>query len=144
MPGSIETRVAAEIGHRVAHRGEVDDRGHAGEVLHEHARGHELQLADTGLGRGTRPVGERADVVGVDVRAVLVAQQVLEQDAQRIRERVRIVDHLVEPVEVVRAVADGEAGAGTEAVEGHERKLPAYRPPLCSLGFARGLARPHG
>ena len=27
-------RVAAEIGHRVAHRREVDDRGHAGEVLH--------------------------------------------------------------------------------------------------------------
>ena len=29
--------VAAERRHRVAHRGEVDDRGHAGEVLH-HAR----------------------------------------------------------------------------------------------------------
>ena len=31
-------RVAAQLGHRVAHRGEVDDRGHAGEVLHHHAR----------------------------------------------------------------------------------------------------------
>ena len=27
-------RVAAQVGHRVAHRGEVDDAGHAGEVLH--------------------------------------------------------------------------------------------------------------
>jgi hypothetical protein len=31
-------RVAAELAHRVAHRGEVDDGGHAGEVLHQHAR----------------------------------------------------------------------------------------------------------
>ena len=31
-------RVAAELPHRVAHRGEVDDRRNAGEVLHQHAR----------------------------------------------------------------------------------------------------------
>ena len=36
--------VAAEVGHRVAHRGEVDDRGHAGEVLHHDARGREGDL----------------------------------------------------------------------------------------------------
>ena len=30
--------IAAEVGHRVAHRGEVDDRGHAGEVLEQDAR----------------------------------------------------------------------------------------------------------
>ena len=30
--------VAAHVPHRVAHRGQVDDGGHAGEVLHEHAR----------------------------------------------------------------------------------------------------------
>ena len=30
-------RVAAEVGHRLAHGGEVDDAGHAGEVLHDHA-----------------------------------------------------------------------------------------------------------
>ena len=37
-------RVAAHLGHRVAHRGEVDDRGHAGEVLHQHAGGRERDL----------------------------------------------------------------------------------------------------
>ena len=32
-------RVAAQVVHRVAHRGQVDDRGHAGEVPVEHPRG---------------------------------------------------------------------------------------------------------
>ncbi len=39
-----------------------------------------------GFGRGAGAVGERADVVGADVLAVFVAQQVLEQDPQRIRQ----------------------------------------------------------
>ena len=43
-------RVAAELAHRVAHRGEVDDRGDAGEVLEEHAPGRERDLL-RGLGR---------------------------------------------------------------------------------------------
>ena len=37
-------RVAAHLRDRVAHRREVDDRGHAGEVLHQHARGREGDL----------------------------------------------------------------------------------------------------
>ena len=73
--------VAAEIGHRVAHRGEVDDGGDAGEVLEQHARGAEGDLVS---GRGLRlPGAERADRVGADGGAVLAAQQVFEQDAQR-------------------------------------------------------------
>ena len=44
-------RVAAHLRHRVAHRRQVDDRGHAGEVLHQHARGRERDLlARLGLG----------------------------------------------------------------------------------------------
>ena len=31
-------RIAAERGHGVAHRGEIDHRGHAGEILHQYAR----------------------------------------------------------------------------------------------------------
>ena len=38
-------RVAAEVGHRLAHGGQVDDAGHAGEVLHDHPRRGELDLA---------------------------------------------------------------------------------------------------
>ena len=42
-----------------------------------------------------------------DVGAVFVAQQVLEQDPQRVRQRARIVDDGVEPEDVVGTVADG-------------------------------------
>ena len=49
--------------HRVAHRGEVDDRGHAGEVLQQHARRHEGDLAASASAFGV-PARERLDVVG--------------------------------------------------------------------------------
>ena len=68
-------RVAAELDDGLAHGGQVDDAGHAGEVLHDHARRRELDL---GVGLGVRvPRRERAHVVGGDVGAVLGAQQVL-------------------------------------------------------------------
>ena len=52
--------IAAEVGHGVAHRREVDDRRHAGEVLEQDARGHERDL---GLGGDAGPPGsERLDV----------------------------------------------------------------------------------
>ena len=35
--GLILAGVATEVGDGLAHRGEVDDAGHAGEVLHDHA-----------------------------------------------------------------------------------------------------------
>ena len=38
-------RIAAELGHRVAHRGQIDDGGNAGEILHEHARRPKGDLA---------------------------------------------------------------------------------------------------
>src|SRR5207247_3534035 len=57
-------RITAEARHRVAHRGEVGDRGNAGEVLHEDPRGHELELATRSEERrGGR--GWRWDVSGI-------------------------------------------------------------------------------
>ena len=83
-------RVAAEVDDRLAHRGEVDDAGHAGEVLHDHARGRELDL---GVGLGVLvPRAERADVVGGDVRAVLGAQQVLQQHLEAVRQGLAALD----------------------------------------------------
>ena len=71
--------VAAQAGQGVAHGGEVDDAGDAGEVLHEHAFGGERDLVGgvagpltVALGVGT-PVGHGHDVVRCDVGAVLVA-----------------------------------------------------------------------
>jgi hypothetical protein len=73
-------RVPAQGGDGLAHGGEVDDAGDAGEVLHDHAGGGELDL---GVRLGGRvPAGERPDVVGGDVGAVLGAQQVLQEDLE--------------------------------------------------------------
>ncbi len=51
-------RVAAEGRDGLAHGSEVDDAGNAGEVLHDHARGRELDLG-VGLGRRV-PRAERS------------------------------------------------------------------------------------
>ena len=72
--------IAAEGLDGVAHGGEVDDGGDAGEVLHEDAGGHVGDFA-AGLGLGV-PVGEELDVVGGHVDAVFAAQQVFEQNFQ--------------------------------------------------------------
>ena len=56
--------VAAKGAHGVAHGGEVDDGGDAGEVLHEDARGHIGDLARW-LG-GCGPLGKELDVVRGD------------------------------------------------------------------------------
>jgi len=76
--------ISAEAHDAVAHRGKIDDRRHAGEVLEEDARGHEGDLL-LRLGRQV-PAGQRLDVVAVDEPAVLTAQQVLEQDLERVRQ----------------------------------------------------------
>ena len=73
-------RIAAQPEDAVAHRGEVDDGRHAGEVLEEDAGGHERDLLRR-LARDVPP-GERPDVVGVDEPAVLAPEQVLQQDLQ--------------------------------------------------------------
>ncbi len=61
--GLIRRGVAAELDDGLAHRGEVDDRGDAGEVLHDDPRGGELDLG-VRLGVGP-PAGERLDLGGV-------------------------------------------------------------------------------
>ena len=76
--------IAAEANHAVAHRGEVDDTGDAGEVLKQHARGRErnllLQL------RAWLPPCQRLDVVRVHEARVFVAKQIFEKDLQRVRQ----------------------------------------------------------
>ena len=109
-------RVAAEIGHRVAHRGEVDDRRHAGEVLEKHPRGREGHLVGR-LGRCV-PARDRLDVGRRDGLAVLPAQDVLEEDPQRVRQARDVVVFLkgVEPEDLVLGVGDGQGAACAEAV----------------------------
>ena len=118
-------RVAAEVGDRLAHRGEVDDAGHAGEVLHDHARRGELDL---GVGLGVLvPRAEGADVVGGDVGAVLGAQQVLQQHLEAVGQGLAALDR-GEAVDLVGLLTDLERAVGIEAVRaGHRGSLQIVR-----------------
>ncbi len=77
-------RVAAQMAHGVAHRGEINDGRNAGEILQEHARGHEGNFFFGGSpGAGRVPSGECANIVGENKTAVLVTEQIFEQYFQR-------------------------------------------------------------
>ena len=85
--GLIFVGVAPERDDRVAHRGEVDDGRHAGEVLHEDPLGGEGDLLRVVAGRlavarsaSRAQRARRLDVGRADLDAVLVAQQVLQED----------------------------------------------------------------
>jgi hypothetical protein len=77
-------RVAAEPDDAVAHGGEIDHGWDAGEVLKQDARGREGDLL-LHLRRDVPPA-KRFDILRVDEPRVFTAQQVLEQDFQRIRQ----------------------------------------------------------
>ena len=114
-------RVAAEPRDAVAHRRQVDDRRDAGEVLEQHACRRERDLL---LRRALHvPARQRFDVGRLHEPAVLVAQQVLEQDLQRERQAAR--SQGTRPrcsagrLKIwYGAAAHRECGAGAEAVHG--------------------------
>ena len=70
-----EPGVGAHFGERVAHGGEIDDTGHAGEVLQQDARRHEADLLGVGSADTARHI---IDIGSGDLTAVLIAEQVLE------------------------------------------------------------------
>ncbi len=104
-------RIAAEVGHRVAHDREVHDRGDAGEVLEDDTRRHERDL---GLGRLARPPGGQGLDIGLgDDAAARVPEQVLQQDPHHDRQPGRPGPALerIQPIEVREARAKGRPGA---------------------------------
>ena len=123
--------VAAEGLHGVAHGGEIDDGGDAGEVLHEDAGRHVGDLAG-GLGVGV-PVGEELDVVGGDAAAVFVAEEIFEKDAQGEGQAGEVDAGGFEGVEAEDGVGGGARLEGGLALEGvricgrHERHSPMRR-----------------
>ncbi len=99
--------IAAERLDGVAHGGEIDDGGHAGEILHKDAGRHVGDFA-AGLGFCV-PVGEEFNVGGGDVDSVFAAQQIFKQDFEAEGQAVKIE----------AAVAIRAAGAkGREAIDG--------------------------
>ena len=116
-------RVAAERLDPVAHGGEVDDRRHAGEVLHQHPRRPVGDLARVPAALG-RPFGEGADVVDGDGLAVLEAQHVLQNDLKRCRQATEIAETCrlgrSDRVEGVVLARDRETAARPGAVGSNE------------------------
>ena len=103
--------IAAQVGHGVAHRREVHDRGHAGEVLEQDPRRHERDL---GLGRGAGSPGrEGLDVRRLDQAAAGIPEGVLEEDPERDRGAVE-VDSIAEGSEPPVVGGPRQVGAGTE------------------------------
>jgi len=115
LDGIDDRRIAAERLDGIAHRREIDHGGNAGEILHQHARGRELDFLG-GDGFGV-PVDESHDVVALDVASVFGTQQVFEQDAVRVRQMRGLVAGLVEGIEAidfVLLVSDTEAGTAAK------------------------------
>jgi hypothetical protein len=132
-------RVATELGHRLAHGGEVDDARDAGEVLHDHARRRELDLL-AGV-RVRVPAGDRLDVVGGDVRTVLRAEEVLEKHLEREGQALDVetlTHHLVEAEDLVGLTVHVQGALGAEAVlTGHQPHLLLSRRVCTHLAHGR-------
>jgi hypothetical protein len=117
--------IAAQRLHRITHRGEIDHRRHAGEILHQDARRAErnfmLELALP------QPFRHRDDVGLLDRAVVLVAQQVFQQHLHRIGQLGNSLQTVLlgggQAVINIGLAADLESLAAFEAVErGHVRK----------------------
>ena len=115
--------IATECGDGFPHGGQVDDAGHAGEVLHDHPGRGELNL-DARLGARI-PVGDRVDVVGGDVGTVLGAQQVLGQHLEAVGEFLG-ARHGVEAIDLVTVVTDRQGVPGSKRIQGRIRRNAAH------------------
>ena len=69
-------RIAAQHLHGIAHGGEIDYRRHAGEILHQHARGAKRDFALRSL--GLEPLRDRLQIFLGDTPAILVAQEIFQ------------------------------------------------------------------
>jgi hypothetical protein len=114
-------RVPAHPLRRVAHRRQIHQRGDAGEILQEHPRRAEGDLAVRRLFR--RPVRERPDVVRRDRGAVLVAQEIFEEDLDGEGEAGDLSDaalfERLQAKDSEGVSADGLARTGSERVRMH-------------------------
>src|SRR5262249_13198518 len=127
---------------RVAHGGEIDDRGNAGEVLHQHARRTERNLTVRGL--GLEPLGEAVDVLLGDGPAVLMAQHVLQEHLEGERQAGDAAQTVLlgcrKAVMNVGFAADFQNLSAFEAVErGHGLSLV---PSVGCMSPARGMMLP--
>ena len=113
-------RIAAERDHRVAHRGEIDHRRDAGEILHQHPRRAERDFVFR-LAAVVDPGRDRLDVFLLDGTPVFVAQQVFEHDLERKGKLGNAGEAVLfgslQGINLVRLRANSQRFAALEAVE---------------------------
>ena len=113
-------RIASQPHDAVAHRGEVHDRWHAGEILEQHTG---RSKGDLFLRHGRDvPPRHRRDVLGVNESSVLASQQIFEKDLQGVGQpRDAAVACALERRQaeyVVRSAAGGQPGPRLEGILG--------------------------
>ena len=69
--------------HGFAHGGQIDDRGHPGEILQQHARGHERNFLVLCL---RIPLASASISASIDVTIVFLTEQIFEQHFERDRQ----------------------------------------------------------
>ena len=122
-------RIVAHRLHRVAHGREIDHRRHAGEILHQHPRRPEGDLAIGAL--RLQPARHGLDILGADRAAILVAQEILEQHLEGERQAGDVAEPVflrsleAEIIETTRA--DLERPARLETVQGGHGEISLRR-----------------
>ena len=141
-------RIAAELDEGLAHRRHVDDRRDAGEVLEQDAAGVKGDLL---VGCRLRiPLEERVDVLALDDAAVLVTEQIFEEDAERERElagRGAERGQTAEAVDAVSRAGNRELPLRAEAIRRHACLLefcPEGAPCRGTMGARKGRRRRGG
>ena len=118
MRGSSDCGSPPFSADRVAHGRQVDDGGYPGEVLHENPGGQERDLTAVvaGADAPARPPCQGGHVVVGDPHAVVVAQQVLEQDLERIGQAAdaELVLEGAEALDLIALAAGFEGGTGVD------------------------------
>ena len=107
--------IAAQFGDGVAHGGQIHHGGHPREILHQHPRRAVLDLL-VGFGLGV-PGGQRLDVGAGHGDAVLVAQQVLQEDLGGEGQAIRAL-HGIQAEDLVGLAVHLQGVTGVETV-GH-------------------------
>ncbi|MNP41410.1 hypothetical protein D3C76_1351130 [compost metagenome] len=133
-------RIAAGLGHRRTHGGQVDYGGDARKVLHQHPRRAVLDFA---VGATLlEPRGQCLEVGAGDGFFVLPAQQVFQQDFQRHRQLVQIAQAfggIGQAEVVVGLVADLQGLERFQTIEGRHYDHSFESARLRTEGTGRAL-----
>ena len=104
-----------QLDHRIPHGRQVHDGGYAGEILENHAGGRKR---DFRLWNGLRVPGcQRADIARRDSRAVLMPEEILQKDLERIGKPVNaFIANGIEAKDIVAGIVHRQALTGSEGI----------------------------